>query len=108
MKISGALSITTEPMNMWTTRCVDTRYSQAQQQFFNIKPGENMNNENLLEQMGQLKMTGMQEAFREQQNQPKHADLSFDERLSLLLDREILRKDNNRVQTLQRRAKLRR
>ena len=66
-----------------------------------------MNNENLLEQMGQLKMTGMQEAFREQQSQPKHADLSFEERLSLLLDREILRKDNNRVQTLQRRAKLR-
>lgn len=34
-----------------------------------------MNNENLLEQMGQLKMTGMQEAFREQQSQPRHADL---------------------------------
>jgi len=66
-----------------------------------------MNNENLLEQMGQLKMTGMQEAFREQQSKPRHADLSFEERLSLLLDREILRKDNNRVQTLQRRAKLR-
>jgi len=66
-----------------------------------------MNTENILDQMGQLRMSGMQEAFREQQSHPKHADLSFEDRLSLLLDREILRKENNRVQSLQRRAKLR-
>ena len=66
-----------------------------------------MNNENILAQMGQLKMGGMQEAFREQQSHPKHADLSFEDRLSLLLDRELLKKDANRVQNLQRRAKLR-
>lgn len=66
-----------------------------------------MNTENILDQMGQLRMSGMQEAFREQQSHPKHADLSFEDRLSLLLDREILRKENNRIQSLQRRAKLR-
>ena len=66
-----------------------------------------MNNENILAQMGQLKMGGMQEAFREQQSHPKHADLSFEDRLSLLLDRELLKKEANRVQNLQRRAKLR-
>ena len=32
-----------------------------------------MNNENILAQMGLLKMGGMQEAFREQQSHPKHA-----------------------------------
>lgn len=66
-----------------------------------------MNTEHLLEQMGQLKMRGMQEAFREQLSQTKHADLCFEDRLSLLLDREILVKDNKRIQNLQRRAKLR-
>lgn len=66
-----------------------------------------MKSENLLAQMGQLKMKGMQEAFCEQLNQPKHADLSFEERLGLLLDRELLLKENKRIQNLQRRAKLR-
>ena len=66
-----------------------------------------MNNENIVAQMGQLKMGGMQEAFREQQSHPKHADLSFEDRLSLLLDRELLKREANRVQNLQRRAKLR-
>ena len=66
-----------------------------------------MNNENILAQMGQLKMGGMQEAYREQQSHPKHADLSFEDRLSLLLDRELLKRETNRVQNLQRRAKLR-
>ncbi len=66
-----------------------------------------MNNETLLEQMALLKMNGMADAFREQMSHPKHAELSFEERLGLLLDREVLRKENNRLQNLQRRAKLR-
>jgi DNA replication protein DnaC len=66
-----------------------------------------MNTEQLLDQMGQLKLGGMQEALREQQSHPKHADLDFEERLSLMLDRELLKRENNRVQNLQRRAKLR-
>jgi DNA replication protein DnaC len=66
-----------------------------------------MNTEQLLDQMGQLKLGGMQEALREQQSHPKHAALDFEERLSLLLDRELLKRENNRVQNLQRRAKLR-
>jgi DNA replication protein DnaC len=66
-----------------------------------------MNTEHLLEQMSYLKMRGMQEAFREQLSQPKHSDLTFEDRLGLLLDREIIMKDNKRIQNLQRRAKLR-
>ena len=63
--------------------------------------------ENLLTQMGTLRLTGMVEAFREQIDQPKHANLAFEERLGLLLDRELLTKDNKRTQNLQRRAKFR-
>ena len=59
-----------------------------------------MNTEQLLDQMGQLKLGGMQEALREQQSHPKHTDLDFEERLSLLLDRELLKRENNRVQNL--------
>ena len=66
-----------------------------------------MNTENILEQMRTLKMSGMQEALHEQINQPKHADLSFEERLGLLLDREILLRENKRISNLQRRAKFR-
>lgn len=66
-----------------------------------------MNNENILEQMSKLKMSGMQEAFREQINQPQHGDLGFEDRLGLLLDREILMRENKRIKNLQRKAKLR-
>lgn len=66
-----------------------------------------MNTENLLDQIRTLKMSGMLEAFHEQLSQPKHADLSFEERLGLLLDREILTRENRRINNLQRRAKFR-
>jgi DNA replication protein DnaC len=66
-----------------------------------------MNNENILEQMRALKMSGMQEALLEQINQPKHTNLSFEERLGLLLDRELLLRENKRISNLQRRAKFR-
>lgn len=66
-----------------------------------------MQTENLLDQMGTLKLGGMQEALREQINQPNHANLSFEDRLGLLLDRELLTKDNRRIQNLKKRAKLR-
>jgi DNA replication protein DnaC len=63
--------------------------------------------ENILDQMSTLKLMGMQEALREQISQPQHANLSFQDRLGLLLDREILTKENKRVKNLQKRAKLR-
>jgi len=66
-----------------------------------------MQSENILAQMGKLKLGGMQEAFREQISQPNHANLSFEDRLGLLLDREIITKDNKRINNLQRRARLR-
>lgn len=63
--------------------------------------------ENLIEQINTLKLSGMAEAFREQMSQPNHANLSFEDRLGLLLDREILTRENKRIKNLQKRAKLR-
>jgi DNA replication protein DnaC len=66
-----------------------------------------MKMEYLLEKMSKLKLNGMQTALREQDQHPNHSNLSFEERLSLLLDREILAKENKRIGNLQKRAKLR-
>lgn len=63
--------------------------------------------ENLIDQMNTLKLSGLAEAFREQISQPNHANLSFEDRLGLLLDREILTRENKRIKNLQKRAKLR-
>jgi DNA replication protein DnaC len=66
-----------------------------------------MSRENTLQQLRHLKLTGMTQAFTEQIEQPPMQDLSFDERLALLVDREVLARGNRRVQNLLRSAKLR-
>ncbi len=63
--------------------------------------------ENLIDQMNTLKLSGMAEAFREQISQPNHANLSFEDRVGLLLDREILTRESKRIKNLLKRAKLR-
>ncbi len=63
--------------------------------------------ENLIAQMNTLKLSGMVEAMSEQISRPNHANLSFEDRLGLLLDREILTRENKRIKNLQKRAKLR-
>jgi DNA replication protein DnaC len=54
-----------------------------------------------------LKLSGMAQAFSEQQEQPPTQDLSFNERLALLTDREMLHRNNRRISHLLRQAKLR-
>lgn len=66
-----------------------------------------MSRENTLNQLRHLKLAGMTQAFAEQIEQPPLQDLSFDERLALLVDREILTRNNKRIQNLLRNAKLR-
>jgi len=60
-----------------------------------------------IEQLTQLKLAGMLQAYREQIQQPPTQDLSFDERFSFIVDRELLHRSNRRLQNLLRRAKLR-
>lgn len=60
-----------------------------------------------LEKLRALKLTGMAEAFERQLAQPRIHDLSFDERFALLVDHEVLHRDNRRLTRLLKAAKLR-
>lgn len=66
-----------------------------------------MFSETITQQFKLLKLEGMEQAFVEQQEQPKVQELSFEERLSMLLDRENLHRNNRRIANLLRQAKLR-
>ena len=55
----------------------------------------------------QLKLTGMAHAFQQQQEQPHLQQLSFDERLALLVEREVAVREERRLQRLLQSAKLR-
>jgi DNA replication protein DnaC len=60
-----------------------------------------------LDQMHMLGLTGMATAYRELANQAQGSDLSFDERLGLMLDREIALRADKRLSNRLRAAKLR-
>jgi DNA replication protein DnaC len=54
-----------------------------------------------------LKLFGMLKAFQEQRSQSEAAQISFDERLGLLVDREATERDSRRITTRLRQAHLR-
>ncbi len=60
-----------------------------------------------IDKLNQLKFTGMLSALNEQQSQNNIDQLSFEERLGLLVDREITERDSKRLTTRLRQAKLR-
>jgi DNA replication protein DnaC len=60
-----------------------------------------------LEKLRALKLTGMADALEQQLAQPNTHDLAFEERLGLLVEREILHRDNRRLARLLKTAKLR-
>lgn len=65
-----------------------------------------MNNQTL-QSLRQLKLTGMADGLEQQLAQPStHSELGFDERLALLVDRERTHRDNNKVGRLLKAAKL--
>jgi len=68
---------------------------------------ENMQTENLLEKMTSLKLVGMADALREQTENANIGQLSFEERLSIILERETLHREDKRLSNLLRQAKLR-
>jgi DNA replication protein DnaC len=59
------------------------------------------------DKLRELKLTGMLQAWQEQQEMPQSASLDFEERFGLLLDREASERANRRLKTRLRRAKLR-
>ena len=65
-----------------------------------------MLNEQTTEKLYHMKLNGMAEAFKEQLLQPDLADLSFEERFALLVDRQWTWKESRRMRRLLSRAKL--
>ena len=52
----------------------------------------------LLEKLSALRLQGLREALEEQMQSAHYAELAFEERLGLLVDREWVRRENNRIQ----------
>ena len=66
-----------------------------------------MQHSQLIQQLRTLRVPGMVEALEQQLTQPgKHNDLSFEERLGLMIDRETTHRSNNKVDRLLKAAKL--
>jgi DNA replication protein DnaC len=63
--------------------------------------------EQTIEKMNALKLTAMREAFEQQLAQPATHELPFEERLALLIDRELLARENRRLTRLLQLARLR-
>jgi len=66
-----------------------------------------MLNHPTLDKLEQLRLTGMAQALKEQARLPEANHLTFEERLGLLVDREMTERENRRLQTRLRKARLR-
>ena len=66
-----------------------------------------MLNEQTLEKLYAMRLNGMADAFAEQLQQPHLAELSFEERFGLLVDRQWIWKEDRRMKRLLKNAKLR-
>jgi hypothetical protein len=71
------------------------------------KEKKEMLRQQTLQKLTGMKLLGMAEAFSRQLEQPSLHDLSFEERLGLLVDEETTYRENRRLQRLLREAKLR-
>ncbi len=60
-----------------------------------------------LEKLGTLKLFGMVKAFEEQSRMPEVADLTFEDRIGLLVDREMTERENRRLKLRLQKARLR-
>ena len=60
-----------------------------------------------LDQISQLKLNGLKAALLEQMEQPNHyADMGFEERITYLIDREVLDRNNRRTKRMLRASKM--
>ena len=66
-----------------------------------------MLNHPTLDKLERLRFTGMVKALVEQTSVPGIEELSFEERLGLLVDREVTERNNRRLESRLRQAKLR-
>lgn len=66
-----------------------------------------MLNQPTLNKLQHLQLPGMAKAYREQLEQPSKQQLSFDDRLGLMVDHELNERENRKLQRLLKQAKLR-
>ena len=66
-----------------------------------------MLNTQTIEGLYALKLPAMAKGLEEQRSQAAYAELSFEERLGLLVDRELTERENRRLERYQKMAKLR-
>ena len=66
-----------------------------------------MLSEQTLDKMNAMKLSGMADAFHQQQGSGEHARLSFEERLGLLIDAEWTAREQRKLTRRLRSAKLR-
>jgi DNA replication protein DnaC len=59
----------------------------------------------LLDKLSALRLTGFRQALEEQREMTHYGELSFEERLGLLVDREWTRRENSRLQRLLKAAR---
>ena len=60
----------------------------------------------LLDRLTQLRLSAFRAALEEQLHNPQYAELPFEDRLGLLLDRERTHRDNNRLKRRLKAARL--
>lgn len=60
-----------------------------------------------IDKLHSMKLFGMAEALEEQANSPSYEELSFEERLEMLVDKEMTYRENRRLSMLLRRARFR-
>ena len=60
----------------------------------------------LLDKLTQLRLSAFRAGLEEQLQNPQYAELSFEDRLGLLVDRECTHRDNNRLKRRLKEAKL--
>lgn len=63
-------------------------------------------NKDTIEKMIKLKMPGMASAYKEQEEKPEINELTFEQRLTLLIDAEIDSRHNHKIERLTNNAKL--
>ena len=64
-----------------------------------------MLNQETLNKLEHMKLTGMVEALRQQENDPSYREMDFQQRLGLMVDWEFTKRQHNRLQRLIRSAK---
>jgi DNA replication protein DnaC len=71
-----------------------------------IKEKDSMLNQQTLQSLRALRLPGMADAFAQQLEQPQTQQLSFEERLALMVDRERTHRENRRLRRLLHSARL--